>query len=111
MDIEEFKLFLLNQKGIPENYLITIEPYIAIEKIDDVWFSFGFCYISSSLFRPTFVGGYKGKSETIIDIKKEQNTFTDLIHLHLTETFSDEKFKNHEIRFEFKTATQFEWNN
>jgi hypothetical protein len=111
MDIEEFKSFILQMSELPSKAVLTIEPYIAIEKIGDIWFSYGFCYLYSSFLDSTFIGGYKGKSEIEMNIKKEQNTFIDLLHMHLEEVFSSARFKEFEIEYDFKPVTQFEWKN
>lgn len=92
-------------KDIPSEITVIVEPYLSIKKSGDLWYSDGFCYITSSFLDHILVEGYKGKSEVEINIREEENRFIDLLHLQLDEVFSSLDAKN--IEYIYKPVTEY----
>lgn len=105
MNIEDFKDYLLLLKDIPSKITVIIEPYLSIKKSGNLWYSYGFCYLTSSFLDHILIEGYKGKSEVEITIKEEKNKFIDLLHLQLDEVFSALGVKD--IDYIYKPVTEY----
>ena len=103
MDIEDFKKYLFQMQNLPKQIELSIKPYLSIDKIDKMWYCYGFCLISSSFFEPVFIGGYKGKSEIEMEVQSEKNRFVDILHLQLEETF----LQKNNIKFNFIPVTEY----
>lgn len=105
MNIEDFKDYLFLIKNLPIKITVIVKPYISIKKSEGVWYSYGFCYITSSFLNHILIEGYKGKSENEMNTKEEGNKFIDLLHLQLESVFSELGIKN--INYIFKPVTEY----
>lgn len=105
MKLEEFLDDLQNTDWQLDGLLIVIEPFLSIIESQNIWYSYGFCYISCHSVQKSFVSGYRGKSELPMSMDEESKFFNDLLTTQLDELFAEKNIKS---RYVIKPVVPFD---